>query len=69
MIEYRELSKDYDFRDDIECALEADYANNPGPYDLEVLSCVAVVLTLDPDRTPEEVLDLVHNFRDRSSQL
>lgn len=26
IIEYSELSKDFDFRDDIECALERDYA-------------------------------------------
>ena len=66
IIEYSELSKDFDFRDDIECALERDYADNPGLYDLQVLRFLACMVLLAPDFTPAEILDQVRNFRDQT---
>lgn len=68
MIEYGELSKDFDFRDDIECALESNYSENPDLYDLQLINHVACVLRLAPESTPEEILDQIRNFRNRSSQ-
>lgn len=67
IIDFVELSQDYDFRDDIQCALEADYAENPGLYNLEVLSYVACVLIIATHYTPDQALDLVRNYPDISS--
>ena len=62
-IEYSELSKDYDFRDDIESALENDYAANPGLYYLEVLEHLKLRLRLAPEMSPQCVLEVVEKYR------
>jgi hypothetical protein len=64
IIEYGEMSKDYDFRDDIECVLERDYAEYPGLYYLDLLEHLELILRLVPELTPQEVLELVEQFRE-----
>lgn len=64
MIEYGELSKDFDFRDDIESALENDYAENPNLYSLEVLKHIKLTLVLAPELPPQFILELVKSFRE-----
>lgn len=64
MIEYGELSKDFDFRDDIESALENDYAENPDLYNLEVLKHIKLTLILAPEFPPQFILELVKSFRE-----
>lgn len=64
VIEYGELSKNYDFRDDIECVLERDYANSPGLYYLDLLEHLELILALVPEISPKEALELVELFRE-----
>lgn len=64
MIEYGELSKDFDFRDDIESALENDYAETPELYNLEVLQHIKLTLILAPELSPQFILELVKSFRE-----
>ncbi len=64
IIEYGELSKNYDFRDDIECVLERDYADHPGLYYLDLLKQLELFLALVPEMSPQEVLELVELFRE-----
>lgn len=56
MLEYAELSKDFTFPDEIECALERDYAENPGFYDLDVLNFVRGVILIIAESTPQEIV-------------
>ncbi|CAN7639849.1 hypothetical protein LJR129_004943 [Acidovorax sp. LjRoot129] len=63
MMEYGELSKDFSFPDEIECALERDYAANPVLYDLGALKSVSLVLLIASEISAQEVLDHVRAYR------
>lgn len=65
LLEYAELSRDFDFPDDLEIALENDYVINKQYYSVEVLKCVLAAQLLGP-MTPAEIVDSVkiwHEFR------
>lgn len=58
-IEYAFLSWAYEFPQNVEDALEDDYAARPHLYSNETLKQVAALLLIAPDSTPEQVLNLV----------
>ena len=57
--EYAEYSWNYDFSEEIEQALEDDYAENKYMYSEKTLPALKLMLFLCPDLTPQEVLDFV----------
>lgn len=53
------LSWAYDFPQNVENALENDYAEHPHLYRNETLKQVAALLLIAPDSSPEQVLSLI----------
>ena len=62
LIEYAVFSQDFDFPDEIEIALENDYADNQYLYDEEVLKAIKLSLLLCHDLSPQEVLERVRTW-------
>ncbi len=62
-IQYAYLSWNYDFPPEIETALEDDYVANRHLYDESALKIVAITLLIDPDASPQNVLDAVRDYR------
>lgn len=62
-IEYVYYSWAYEFRREIEDALERDFVTNRHLYDKDTLRRVATLLLIDPEASPEVVLKMVRGVR------
>lgn len=59
--EYAEYSRNYDFSEKIEQALEDDYAENKYMYSESTLPALKLMLLLCPEATPQDVLDFIRS--------
>lgn len=63
LIEYAELSRNHDFPDEIEIALENDYVANKELYSEGVLKGLALWLCIAPNASPQDVVNAVRNMQ------
>lgn len=63
LIEYADLSRDFEFPEEIEAAIEEDFVENPDLYDLHTIKIIATYLLICPETKPSEVLKLARNKR------
>ena len=69
LLQYADLSWNYDFPQAVEIALENDYVANKDLYDESVLKNIALLLLIAPDTSPQLVLDNVKIWRSDCKEL
>ncbi len=59
LIEYANLSRDFEFPEEIEKAVENDYVENQHLYNIDTIKLIAVYLLIYPDIDPKYLLELI----------
>lgn len=59
--EYAQRSSDYELPDDIELALENDYAKNSSNYTDETFKQIRLFFLISPNASASEILELVRS--------